>query len=69
MPRMNILHFASLLISPASVSAEPSPENEVAVIELKFVILVELSPTMLPFAFISPETVNELNVPSEVIFG
>jgi len=32
-------------------------------------MFVELSPTIFPFALIFPETVNELNVPSEVTLG
>ena len=51
------------------VSPEPSPKNDVAVTELIPDIFVELSPTILPFALILPETVAELKVPSDVIFG
>ena len=43
--------------------------NVVAVTELIPDIFVALSPTMLPFAFILPETVAELSVPSDVILG
>ena len=45
---------------PVKVDAE-TPEMPV--------MFVALSPTISPFAFIFPETVTALRVPTEVIFG
>ena len=47
---------------------DPSPKYVVAVTELIPDIFVALSPTIFPFAFISPETVSAPSVPTEVIF-
>ena len=44
------------------------PDNVVAVTPAIPVIFVELSPAMLPLAVISPETVNALKVPTDVMF-
>ena len=44
---------------PKFTSPEPLPKNDVAVTELIPDIFVELSPSILPFAFRSPETVSE----------
>ena len=54
---------------PIPVKFSPLPKYDVAVTELIPDIFVELSPTILPFALILPETVAELKVPSDVIFG
>ena len=45
------------------------PANVDAVTPAIPVMFVALSPTIFPFAFIFPETVAELRVPSDVILG
>ncbi len=46
----------------------PLPKKERAVTELIPEIFVAVSPTIFPLALISPETVSELRVPSDVTF-